>query len=308
MRTAFARTLRDLASDHEDLYLLNGDLGYTVWEDFMEAFPDRCINVGVAEQNMIGIAAGMALCGKTVYVYSIIPFATMRCFEQIRNDVCSHNLQVRIVGVGSGFSYAEQGPTHHSIEDIALMRALPNMCVVAPADPYETRCVVLESVGYPGPMYIRLGKRGEPTVHKEGTQVSIGRAITVRDGYDATLISTGNILPVVLDAALLVAGDGISVRVISMHTVKPLDEEVVMKAAVETKAIFTVEEHSVIGGLGSAVAEVLAESRSSVRFKRVGIPDMFTHAVGTQESLRHSCGLGIKELRNEILKTLEVAR
>lgn len=302
MRTAFFQTLLELTEHDERINLIVGDLGFGVVEPFAERFPKRFFNVGVAEQNMTGIAAGLALCDKIVFTYSIANFPTLRCLEQIRNDVCYHNASVKIVGVGGGFAYGSLGMTHHATEDMAIMRALPEMVIVAPGDPIEAEHATRAIAARPGPCYLRLGRAGEPTVHPSGLTFHIGKAITVRNGFDITLISTGGVLKTVVQVADRLADEGVEARVLSMHTVKPLDTDAVFAATRETRAIVTIEEHSVIGGLGGAVAEVLAESvEGQVPFKRLGVPSVFSAHVGCQEYLRASYGLS----EDEIIKSLQ---
>lgn len=307
MRTAFIHTLIDCARANERIWLLVGDLGYSVVEPFREEFPDRFINVGVAEQNMTGIAAGLAISGKVVFTYSIANFPTLRCLEQIRNDVCYHNLNVKIVAVGGGFAYGAQGMTHHATEDLAIMRVLPNMTVVAPGDPVEAALATRAIIEWHGPSYLRLGKAREPVVHKTSPDFQIGKAIVVREGSDVTLIATGGMLYNTVQAAEQLAQQGIQTRLLSMHTLKPLDSKAVVAAARQTKAIITVEEHSTIGGLGSAVAEVLAElGNSHVTFRRIGIKDEFCQQVGSQEYLRGICGLSVDSII-EVVRSLRGA-
>lgn len=302
MRTAFFRTLLELAEHDERINLIVGDIGFGVVEPFAERFPRRFLNAGVAEQNMTGIATGLALCNKVVFTYSIANFPTLRCLEQIRNDVCYHNANVKIVAVGGGFAYGSLGMTHHATEDLAIMRALPRMVVVAPGDPIEAEQATRAIVAHPGPCYLRLGRAGEVNVQRPRLAFEIGRAITVRDGGDITLISTGGVLRTAVLVAERLAQEGVQARVLSMHTVKPLDTDAVLAAARETRAIVTIEEHSVIGGLGGAVAEVLAESdREKIAFKRVGLPSVFSSHVGSQEYLRAAYGLS----EDQILESLK---
>lgn len=291
MRTTFIETLCEVAEQDERVWLLTADLGYSVLERFAARFPGRYVNVGVAEQNLIGVAAGLARCGKTVFVYSIANFPTLRCFEQIRNDVCYHEGNVKIVAVGGGFVYGAQGYTHHGVEDLAVMRALPNMTVVAPGDPIETRLATREISRHQGPCYLRLGKAKEPVVHEAEPEFVLGKAIPVRSGRDVTLISTGGMLQESLRVADRLTGIGIETRVLSMHTVKPVDEEAIRQAAWETACLVTVEEHSVTGGLGTAVADVLAQSNMPLpRFHKFGIPDALYHVIGSQAHLRRMAG------------------
>lgn len=292
MRNSFLNELFELAKKDERIVLIVGDLGFGVVTPFMEQLPRQFLNAGVAEQNMTGMAAGMALSGKIAFTYSIGNFPTMRCLEHVRNDVCYHNANVKIVTVGGGFAYGAMGATHHAIEDLAVMRSLPGIMVVAPGDPVESRAATRAITEYSGPCYLRLGKAGEPVVHQAPIRFELGKAIQMREGRDATLISTGGILRTAVQTAELLAKEGIETRVLSMHTLKPLDTEAVLAAAQETRAILTLEEHSILGGLGSAVAEVLAEADiPRVPFKRIGVPPAFSPHIGSQEYMQERHGL-----------------
>jgi transketolase len=291
VRTAFIKSLCDLAARDPRVWLVNGDLGFSVLEPFREQFPDRYVNAGVAEQNMTGIAAGLAQCGKIVFTYSIANFPTLRCLEQLRNDVCYHELPVKVVAVGGGYAYGAQGYTHHGIEDLAILRALPGMTVVAPADPAETAQAVPAMAARPGPCYLRLGKAGEPAVHSGVPDFRIGRAITVREGCDVTVIAIGGIAHYALGVVTRLAARGIRARLLSMHTLKPLDAAAVRRALDETGHIVTVEEQTVMGGLGSAVAEVLAEAGCPAgSFRRWAIPEGGWGRLGSQDYLRGLVG------------------
>ena len=305
MRNAFLKELFELAKKDERIVLIVGDLGFGVVNPFMEQLPRQFLNAGVAEQNMTGIAAGMALSGKIAFTYSIGNFPTMRCLEHIRNDVCYHNANVKIVTVGGGFAYGAMGATHHAIEDLAVMRAIPGMTVVAPGDPVEAKAATRAITEYAGPCYLRLGKAGEPIVHQTEITFALGKAIRMREGRDATLISTGGILQTAVRAAQHLAEAGISVRLLSMHTVKPLDTEAILSAARETHAIFTVEEHSILGGLGSAVAEVLAEADvPKIPFKRIGVPPAFSPYIGSQEYMQECHGLTAAAIARTVENTI----
>jgi len=294
MRTAFIETLCELAREDERIWLLTGDLGYSVLESFRDRFPGRFVNVGVAEQNMISVATGLSMCGKKVFTYSIANFPTQRCLEQIRNDVCYHEANVKIVAVGGGVAYGAQGMTHHATEDLAIMRALPNMTVLAPGDPIETALLTRAAAVWPGPCYLRLGKATEPVVHKTTPDAQIGKAIIVREGRDITLIVTGGMLDNTVQAAEHLANQGIEARVLSMHTLKPLDTEAILAAAQKTRGIVTVEEHTVIGGLGSAVAETLITlGYDGVPVQRLGLPDAFSKGIGGQEYLQRLSYLSV---------------
>jgi transketolase len=308
MRTAFLETLFELAKHDDRIVLIVGDLGFTVVEPFMKQLPEQFLNAGVAEQNMTGIAAGMALSGKIAFTYSIANFPTLRCLEQIRNDVCYHETNVKIVSVGGGFAYGSMSMTHHATEDLAVMRALPGMVVVAPGDTVEARAATRGLVEQPGPCYLRLGKAGEPTVHQTAVDFRLGKAIRIREGSDATLISTGALLQATMRTAERLAMQGIESRVLSMHTVKPLDVEAVLSAATETRLIVTIEEHSIIGGLGSAVAEVLAEADGpKVPFKRIGLPSAFSSHIGSQEYLLERHGLVPEAISQSVTRMLQMA-
>ncbi|MBF8267521.1 MAG: transketolase subunit [Dehalococcoidia bacterium] len=306
MRTAFIRALEEVAGEDDRVMLVVGDLGFGVVEPFAQRFPLRYLNAGVAEQNMTGIAAGMALSGNVVFTYSIGNFPTMRCLEQVRNDVCYHRANVKIVAVGGGFVYGSLGMTHHATEDIAIMRALPNMTVIAPGDPVEAAAATRAVVHWPGPCYLRLGRAGEPVVHPSTIDFRIGKAIKVRDGEDLTLISTGGMLAAAVEVAGQLLERGVRTRVLSMHTVKPLDTEAVLAAARETGAIATIEEHSILGGLGSAVAEVLAEcDERKVPFTRIGLESAFAPTAGDQAYLRKTFGLSREAVVERLLTLID---
>ena len=309
MRTTFIETLCDLAERDERIWLITGDLGYSVLERFSERFPERYINVGVAEQNMTGIAAGLAHSGLVVFTYSIANFPVMRCLEQIRNDVCYHNMNVKVVAVGGGFSYGTAGYTHHGVEDLAVMRAMPNMTVVAPADPYEARRATEAVASHAGPCYLRLGKSREPEVHEGEPAFALGKAIVAREGDDAAIISTGAMLKDSLEAADRLASRSISSRVLSMHTVRPLDADSVRNALVETRAVVTVEEHRAYGGLGGAVAEVVAEAGvANNSFRMLAARDEALREVGSQEYLRELSGLSPAAIAESVAAALEGRR
>jgi len=307
MRKAFNEELLKIARENKRVFLVLADIGYGVVEPFMEEFPDRFINCGVAEQNMTGVACGIAMEGNIAVTYSIANFVTLRCFEQIRNDICYHNANVKIIGIGGGVAYGELGESHHSTEDIAIMRALPNIVVIAPCDIPEARATVHAIMAYNGPVYYRCGYKNEKDIHTKPVNFEIGKAITVKEGNDITIIFTGTIGYNAKIATEELEKDGIKVRLISMHTVKPIDKETIIKAAKETGKIITVEEHNLSGGLGSAVAEVISDSGLSgiVKFKRMGFPDVFITKVGSQEWIREQYGLGPKNIEEEVRKMLK---
>jgi transketolase len=308
VRTAFVDELCRIAEDEKRLWLVCGDLGYSVLETFADRFPERYLNVGVAEQNMVGVAAGLALSGKVVFVYSIANFATMRCLEQIRNDVCYHRLPVTVVAVGGGLAYGTAGYTHHALEDLAVMRALPGMVVVAPGDPVEARLATRALATHLAPGYLRLGKAGEPVVHVDEPRFELGRAIRVRDGADVTLVSTGGMLARASAAADLLADAGYSTRLLSMPTVSPLDVEAVHDAAATTRLVCVVEEHGP-GGLGDAIGAVLAESGGSPGlFLRVDVDALLREGtIGSQEYLVGRAGLDPASIAARVAGRLEQA-
>lgn len=306
MRTAFINKLQELARDDERIWLINGDLGYSVLEPFAEHFPERYINAGIAEQNMTGVAAGLALCGKIVFTYSIANFPTLRCLEQIRNDVCYHKANVKIVAVGGGYTYATQGYTHHGVEDLGILRLLPNMTVVAPADPAETLQVLPLIAAHDGPCYLRLGKAGEPNVHEVTPQVTFGKAIEVFSGTDVSILTTGGVLALAVAARQVLAEQGVSTRVVSVPFLAPLDEEMVLSCARETGAIVTVEEHGP-GGLGTIIAELIALSGERVRFKALRLRQEAVECAGSQDYLRESHGLTSAALVRMVSETLSLS-
>ena len=306
MRSAFFTALVNAAEANPNLVLIVGDLGFGVVETFARRFPKQFLNIGIAEQNMIGVAAGLALSGKTVFVYSIANFPTIRCLEQIRNDVCYHKADVKVVSVGGGLSYGSLGMSHHATEDIAIMRSLPGLTVLAPGDPSEAQFATKAIASQHGPAYLRLGRAGEEDAGCGAFPFTIGKATQLRDGDDITLIATGAMLPTTLRVADKLGGQGYQARVLSMHTLKPFDSDAVLDAAEATGAILTIEEHSVMGGLGSIVAEALAESDlPPIAFKRMGLPSAFISEAGSQIYLREKLGLSEKNLLENALLVIE---
>jgi transketolase len=309
MRNAFADEITKLGAEDPRVVLLSGDIGNKMFDKFKTAAESRFYNCGVAEANMMGVAAGMALCGLRPVIYTITPFTTTRCFEQIRVDVCYHRAPVTIVGTGAGLSYAELGPTHHSCEDLALLRALPGMTVLAPCDEVEVRLALRAAIAHDGPVYMRIGKKGEPVIHQQPPDFRIGHAITIRQGENVCLISTGNIMAVVLSAADRLSERGISARVESFHTVKPLDRERLLELFERYPLIAVVEEHGRIGGLGSSIAEWLAEQEAPrARLLSFGTDDVFMHEVGSQEYARDKFGLTADNISTKVLARLHTMR
>jgi transketolase len=306
MRIAFVKALIEGAKRYPDLHLLTADLGFEVFEDFMQKFPDKFTNVGVAENNMVGVASGLSQLGQTVICYSISPFLTHRAFEFIRNDVCYPNLNVKFVGVGAGLAYALNGPSHHANEDIAVMRTLPNMTIICPSDPIETYLATLEMIKTPGPFYLRLGKRGEPNLSYEFIKYfTIGKIIKVRSGKNLALFSTGTMLETSLEVAEILGKKGINPTIIHVHTIKPLDIVGIKQEVFKHQKIITIEEHSKIGGLGSAIAEVNVSCNNAPKPQLIfGVEDKFFNTGGTQLFIRKSIGLDAESISKRIIKWL----
>jgi transketolase len=308
MRDAFVNRLSQLAANDRRIMLLTGDLGFGVLTAFADTFPAQYLNVGVAEQNMTGVATGLALEGRTVFTYSIGNFPTLRCLEQIRNDAAYHHANVKIVAVGAGFSYGPLGVSHHATEDIAIMRSLP-VVVSVPACDWEASEATSAIASVEGTCYLRLDKSGASSTRKPDEQFKLGKARVVREGFDVTVITAGGILTEVLDAAEKLSTEGIDCRVISMHTIKPIDAEAISLASYETDGVVTVEEHTVFGGLGSAVAECLLESGALPRvYVRLGIRDGLPSDIGSQEYLRRRNGLDANGIAEGIRKALQTKK
>lgn len=289
MRKTFINTLIDLARKDKDIVLITPDMGFSVLEPFFDEFPERAINCGIAEQNAVSIASGLALMGKKPYVYTIIPFLTGRAYEQVRLEVAYMNTNVKLIGIGAGFTYGAAGATHHAIEDISLMRTLPNMTVCCPGDNNEAEQIIRETVKNNKPMYIRIGRHNRGIF--DNNTIEIGKASIIEKGEDIAIISTSNMLPDAYDYCQKLKSEGRKPYLISMHTIKPLDKECLLSLINKGVEIQTMEEHSVIGGLGSAVAEVIAESGKGIKFKRIGIPDEFSHFIGSQKYIKKQFGL-----------------
>ena len=304
MRSAFIEKLELAMANDPLIYVLTADLGFRVFEGIKDKFPHQYTNVGVCEANMIGVAAGLAMNGFKVFVYSTAPFVTSRCYEQIKNSICYDNLNIKIIGVGGGFSYGAQGVTHHSVEDVAIMRALPNMAVVCPADKNETAAIADLIINHTGPLYLRLGRNYEIDQQFNQIDLKLGWGIVYQSQGEVAIFSTGNILNLSLEVFKELSKQGIKARVISLPIVKPLDKELILKTAQEVKAIFTLEENSIIGGLGSAVADILAEGQSKVIFKKFGLPDKFIRDVGSQDYLRDKAGLSAETVVKEIKRLI----
>lgn len=305
MRDTFVRTLIALAKENPNIELITGDLGFGVLKPFWERLPDQFINAGIAEQNMTSAAAGMALEGKTVFTYSIGNFPTLRCLEQIRNDCAYHGANVKIVCVGGGFVYGSLGMSHHATEDIAVMRALPGVAVLCPGDLIEAEEATKAIAKYPGTCYLRLGRGGEKRIHDHIDNFEIGKAIKIHDGEKIAIFSTGAIFEEVADAEAILAEHDIYPAVYTFPTVKPIDRAAIVRCAADFDMIVTVEEHNIVGGFGSAVAEVLAELPERASLLRIGIHDTYSSIVGSQKYLRSQFGLDSGGIATQVLEALQ---
>ncbi len=305
MRDSFVRTLVNLAKTDPAIELITGDLGFGVLKPFWETVPDQFTNAGIAEQHMTSLAAGMALTGKKVFTYSIGNFPTLRCLEQVRNDCAYHHANVNIVCVGGGFVYGSLGMSHHATEDLAIMRALPDVVVMAPGDPQEAIAATKAIANHPGTCYLRLGRGGEKAIHAELPDFRIGEALPISgtdcDKADIAVFSTGAILDVACETCERLRVAGKSVIQYSFPTVKPLDAATIRACAVKVGRIITLEEHNIVGGFGSAVAEVLSELPASPCLQRFGISDEYCIRVGNQQYLRDAYGLNADHITQRIL-------
>jgi transketolase len=300
MRNAFADEITKIAHKRGDIVLLSGDIGNRLFDKFKEVAPRRFFNCGVAEANMVGVAAGMAASGLKPVCYTIASFITYRVIEQIRLGY--HHQNVVIVGTGAGLSYASLGSTHHSVEDMGMLRLIPGLAVLAPGDEMELRPALRAALGYPGPVYIRIGKKGEPIVHKSEPAVAIGKAVRLREGKEAWILALGNTLPMAVEAAGELQTRGINCGVASMGSLKPLDLDFLAEVFSSAKVVATLEEHSVLGGLGTATAEWMAANPASAKASLLtfGTPDEFLHQTTHQPSARAWAGLTVAEIVDRI--------
>lgn len=304
MRSTFVNTLAELARKNEKVICVIGDTGFSVFEEFEKEFKERFINVGIAEQNFVSVGAGLAAMGMKPYIYNVVSFMTLRSMEEIVLDVCYQENPVVLVGVGGGHAYGPAGPTHHAYFDIAMMRMLPNMTVVCPADPIEMKAVMEASETFDGPMYIRIGRSVDPIVHQVPIKFQLGKGICMKDGTDGILFATGTMVKDAVCACDLLKDMGIDMALCSMHTIKPIDAALIQNCIERYPAIFTLEEHSMNGGLGTAVGDVILESgkKNSIIFQKFGFPDTFAPVTGSREYLNayygldaHSIAFNIKE-------------
>ncbi len=306
MRSTFINTLTEMARNNPKIICVIGDTGFSVFENFEKEFGERFVNVGIAEQNFVGFGAGLAAMGMRPYIYNVVSFMTLRSLEQIELDICYQENPVVLVGVGGGHAYGPAGPTHHAYFDIGIMRMMPNMTVVCPADPVEMRAVMLASENYREPLYIRIGRSVDPIIHKGEIDFQIGKALKMHEGTDGVLFAAGTMVKDALCVLKILEQRGIKIALYSMHTIKPLDEDCIIKALEQYPAIFTLEEHSKIGGLGSAVEEILVQQMENrnIKFKKFGFPDMFAPVTGSREYLNKLYGIDAESVAEQIIHVL----
>ena len=304
MRKTFIDTLTILARKDKNIFLLTGDLGFSVFEDFAKEFPERFINCGVMEQSMISIAAGLALEGKKPYVYSIIPFLTMRPFEQIRNDICYQNANVKIIGIGAGFAYGALGSTHYAIEDIAILKSLPNITILSPADSIETKALTLQLHQKPGPAYMRLLKP-EKNLLPPGTTTVLSQPSVIQEGKDGVIITTGACLETGIAVVKKLKLQKLNLKLISMHTLKPIDEKMLVEQLKNQKKIFTLEEHRVSGGLGSIISQIITKNElGNISLQSFGVDDSYQPITGHQDYLEAHYHLDSDSVYEKIVKAI----
>ena len=297
MRDTFVKTLIDIAKNDKNVHLITGDLGFGVLKPFWEQLPDQFTNAGIAEQNMTSFAAGLALQGKTVFTYSIGNFPTLRAIEQIRNDCAYHNASVKVVCVGGGFVYGSLGMSHHATEDLAIMRALPDVTVLAPGDLIEAECATRAIYEQQGTCYLRLGRGGEKRIHEKIDNFEIGKAIKIKDGEKVAIFSTGAIFDEAIEASEMLANQGINPALYTFPTVKPIDRKTIEECAEKYDLIVTVEEHNIIGGFGGAVSEILAEiGGTRAKLLKIGLNDKYSSIVGSQKYLRDIYGMSARKI------------
>jgi len=297
MRNAYIKAVYDMAKEDKNILALVADNGAIVFDEFRRDFPEQFINFGISEANMVSAAAGLASCGKIPFAYTIAGFITMRAFEQVRNDVCLQKQNVKLVGVGGGMRYSALGPTHHATEDIAIMRVLPAMNIIVPASPREAYAATRYAAQIDEPVYIRLEATKEPEIYGEDYEFELGKGVVLQEGRDLTFIAAGSIIHDVLEVTRKLKEKGIQARVINMPSIKPIDKDIIVKAAQETGKIISVEEHSIIGGLGSAVGEVLLEKGcGNIIFKTIGVEDVFCKGYGSHSYVKNKNGLSMEKM------------
>lgn len=302
MRNQYIKTLLELTKEYPNIYALISDNGAIVYDEYRACFPDHLINVGIAEATMVSSAAGMASCGKMPFIYTIASFLTMRSFEQIRNDVCNQEKNVKIIGIGAGFVYSTLGPTHHALEDIALMRILPGMTVFSPCDPREVDFLTRKAAEIDGPVYLRIATGGSPSVHQK--DLEFGVPVVLREGNDVAVVSTGYMTAEALKTAEVLSARGVNAKVIHVHTIKPMSESIFLEQVSGMKLIITVEDNHSVGGFGGLISEIIASSHSHARVSRFGVENTFTHYYGNADGLKKYLGLDSETMSNRIIDLL----
>lgn len=301
MRTAYLDTLFQLAGKDENVLALISDNGAIVYDEYRAAFPNQFLNAGISEAHMLGMAAGLASRGKIPFAYTIGPFLAYRALEFIRLDICYQNENVKIVGTGAGMSYSSLGMTHHATEDLGALRSLPNLLILSPASPMEVRKATIAAYEYPGPVYLRIGTNKEREIYAQDYDFQIGKPVILKRGGDLCMIGTGSVLSDILEAAWELEKTGIDAQVINIHTIKPIEEDIIVQAAKETGRLLTVEDHNRTGGIGSAVAEIIAEAGVGVKFRRIGLSD-YSHGYGSYVELKEKNGIGIKSIKRAAIQ------
>lgn len=305
MRNAYLNTLFELAKNDKRVLSLVADNGLIVYDDFRINFPEQYFNFGISESNMVAAAAGMASCGKIPFVYTISSFLAYRAFEFIRDDVCMQNMNVKIIGIGSGMAYSTLGPSHHTTEDISVLRALPKLTLFSPGCPEDVRNMIQYCYENNGPVYIRLGTNNEPEIYHKDYHFEMGKGVTLQEGSDITLIATGAIVHEVIQVAQKLQNEGLTVRVVNIHTLKPFDKDIVEKAALETNAIFSIEEHNVFGGLGTLIEEAFIDRKVMPHiFHKIGLNDCFAEGYGSHQDVRKMNGLDTESIFDFIFKCI----
>lgn len=306
MRDAFIDSLSKMAANDKDIFLITGDLGFGVLDNFAEKFPAQFLNVGVAEQNMTGIATGLALSGYKVFTYSIANFTTLRCLEQIRNDACYHNANVNVVSIGGGFGYGALGMSHHATEDLSIMRSLPNIEVIAPGDDFETKEATKYVVNSSKPSYLRLERASHTYEDNLGNDFEYGKIRKIREGNDVAIFCAGGVTQVAMNAAKTLSKKDISLGIYSVHSLKVIDYETISKVFENYAGVITIEENNLKGGLGSAISEICIDNKIFPKsLKRMGLEDIYSSVVGSQEYLRDFYNLGEKDLIKNVMEILD---
>lgn len=302
MRNAFTKKLVELALKNKDIILITNDAPTPHFLEFQKKVPERFINAGLAEQNMTGMAAGLALSGKVPVTYSIIPFVMMRCYEQVRDDICYQNVNAKIIGIGAGIVYSTLGGTHTPIEDISLARGLPNLTIITPVDLMEAEKVAEEIFRIKGPVYVRLSRTGEPPVYEKNYKFKIGKSVVLKKGKDITVIGYGSILYRAKKAAEELEKEGVSVELINLHTIAPLDEAGILKSIIKTGAVVTIEEHGSVGSLGTVISELMVRKKLNLPFESINLKHEFLTNYGKQTEILDTLGFSTSDIKKTVKK------